>query len=65
MDIEAVVELMGDDLKEMEFRQLFRDRIAELLHDDQVGGVGEELPTNLRNIEGCRLIADRIISLVF
>ena len=65
IDIETVVELMGDDLKEMEFRQEFRDGIAELLHDDQVGGTGAELPTNLRTIKGCRLIADRIIKLVF
>lgn len=54
--------------KDKGFRYGYQANIAMLIYDDQMAGIegrSHKMPTNLKEVEGCNSMADRLIELIF
>lgn len=69
MDFKTARECMAKKFEEDEgLRMSYQANIAMLIYDDQLAGAesrSTEPPTNLSTKEGCNLIADRLVKLIW
>jgi len=68
MNIKKARAYMNKQLQDEGLRGAYRANIAMLIYDDQTRDQHKEVPavsTNLSNVEGCNLIADKLIDLIF
>ena len=66
--MQRLVELAQRASKQDVKRESYRANMAMLIYNDQMAGAesrSNEPPTNLSTVEGCNLIADKLIDLIF